>query len=270
MEGSTGVVSPAQVRAARAEYAFGRARQAGDMRAAVRGALDAGAERVVICDAHGSMTNLDIAEFGKHVSLASGSPKVLGMVEGAAGCAAAFFVGYHAMAGTEKAVLDHTFDSRTIYGLAVNSVKMGETGVNALLCGALGVPVALATGDDALCAEARSLLGPRLRLCSVKEGLGRGAALCRTPEETEPEIYAAAKDAAEAALRGELRPFTLEGPYSLEITFMNTLQTDAAALVPGAQRMAGRTLRFECEEVFELRRFICTAADVARAAQENY
>ena len=51
MEGSTGVVSPAQVRAARAEYAFGRARQAGDMRAAVRGALDAGAERVVICDA---------------------------------------------------------------------------------------------------------------------------------------------------------------------------------------------------------------------------
>ena len=87
MEGSTGVVSPAQVRAARAEYAFGRARQAGDMRAAVRGALDAGAERVVICDAHGLMTNLDIAEFGNSVSLASGSPKVLGMVEGAAGCA---------------------------------------------------------------------------------------------------------------------------------------------------------------------------------------
>ena len=158
MEGSTGVVSAAQVRAGRAEYAFGRARQLGDVRAAARGALDAGAERVIICDAHGAMTNLDIAEFGKSVMLAGGSPKVLGMVEGVAGCAAAFFVGYHAMAGTEKAVLDHTFDSRTIYGLAVNGVKMGETGVNALLCGALGVPVALAAGDDALCAEARTPL----------------------------------------------------------------------------------------------------------------
>ena len=40
MEGSTGVVSPAQVRAARAEYAFGRARQAGDMRRVFCGAWD--------------------------------------------------------------------------------------------------------------------------------------------------------------------------------------------------------------------------------------
>lgn len=270
MEGSTGVVSAAQVRASRAEYAFGCARQAGDVRAAARGALDAGAERVIICDAHGAMTNLDLSEFGKFVSIASGSPKVLGMAEGAAGCDAAFFVGYHAMAGTEKAVLDHTFDSRTIYCLTVNGLKMGETGVNALFCGALGVPVAFVSGDDALCAEARSLLGPQLRLCSVKEGLGRGAALCRAPEETEPEIYAAAKEAAEAVRRGEFSPFTLEGPYVLEISFMNTLQTDAAALVPGARRIAGRALRFESGDVFELRRFICTAAEAARAAQENY
>ena len=192
------------------------------------------------------------------------------MAEGAAGCDAAFFVGYHAMAGTEKAVLDHTFDSRTIYGLTVNGLKMGETGVNALFCGALGVPVAFVSGDDALCTEARSLLGPQLRLCSVKEGLGRGAALCRTPEDTEPEIYAAAKEAAGAVRRGEFSPFTLEGPYVLEISFMNTLQTDAAALVPGARRIAGRALRFESGDVFELRRFICTAAEAARAAQENY
>ncbi|WP_158095889.1 M55 family metallopeptidase [Cloacibacillus sp. An23] len=270
MEGSTGVVSTAQVTAGRPEYPFGRARQLGDVSAAVRGALDAGAERVIICDAHCSMTNLDVAEFGGSVLLASGSPKVLGMVEGAEGCDAAFFTGYHAMAGTEKAVLDHSYDRHTIYGIAVNGVKMGETGVNALLCGALGVPVAFVSGDDALCAEARSLLGPQARLCSVKEGLGRGAALCRTPEETEAEIYAAAKEAAEAARRGELRPFTLEGPYVLEISFMNTLQTDAAALVPGARRVSGRALRFECEEVFELRRFICTSCDIANAAKESY
>lgn len=270
MEGSTGVVSAAQVTAGRPEYAFGRARQLGDVRAAARGALDGGAERVIVCDAHCSMTNIDVSEFGGSVLVASGSPKTLGMVECAEGCGAAFFVGYHAMAGAEKAVLDHSYDPHTIYGITVNGMKMGETGVNALLCGALGVPVAFASGDDALCAETRSLLGPSVRLCAVKEGLGRGAALCRTPEETELEIYEAAKDAARAALRGEFSPFTLAPPYVLEISFMNTLQTDAAALVPGARRIAGRALRFECEEVFELRRFICTAADVALMAQGSY
>ncbi len=270
MEGSTGVVSEAQVTAGRPEYAFGRARQLGDLRAAVRGAIAGGASSVVVCDAHASMTNIDISEFGGAVRIASGSPKALGMTEGAEGCGAAFFVGYHAMAGTEKAVLDHSFDPRTIYSLSVNGRKMGETGINALICGALGLPVAFVSGDDALCAEARSLLGEGTRLCSVKEGLGRGAALCRSPEETEKEIFALAKEAAEAASGGLLTPLLMEAPYILEISFMNTLQTDAAALIPGARRLSGRSLRFECDEVFELRRAVRTAAETANAARDAW
>ena len=244
MEGSTGVVSPAQVRAA-GGIRF-RTRAAGrDMRAAVRGALDAGAERVVICDAHGSMTNLDIAEFGKHVSLASGSPKVLGMVEGAAGCAAAFFVGYHAMAGTEKAVLDHTFDSRTIYGLTVNGVKMGETGVNAPLCGALGVPVALATGDDALCAEARSLLraaappllrkgGARARSGALPHARGDGARNLRRGEGRRRS----------GAARGAAPLYARRALFARNHLHEHAPDGRGGARPRRAQRMAGRTPRF--------------------------
>ena len=175
MEGSTGVVSAAQVDCTKPQYAFGKAMQAADVAAAVKAALDSGAECVVVNDSHCTMTNLDIAGFGGEVRLITGAPKLLGMVEGARGCDAAIFLGYHAMAGTEKAVLDHTFDQHTIYGLAINGRKMGETGVNALLCGALGVPVIMVSGDDALCLEAGSLLGRQLETCSVKEGLGRAA-----------------------------------------------------------------------------------------------
>ncbi|MCQ4762860.1 M55 family metallopeptidase [Cloacibacillus evryensis] len=270
MEGSTGVVSAAQVDCTKPQYAFGRAMQAADVAAAVKAAIDSGAECVVVNDSHCTMTNLDIAGFGGEVRLITGAPKLLGMVEGARGCDAAIFLGYHAMAGTEKAVLDHTFDQHTIYGLAINGRKMGETGVNALLCGALGVPVIMVSGDDALCLEAGSLLGRQLETCSVKEGLGRAAALCLTPESSAELIRSGVKRAVERLKKGEFAPFTPAAPYLLEVTLMNTLQTDAASLVPGAVRTAARTLRFETEDALELRRFLYSLMECAAATLSSY
>ena len=270
MEGSTGVVSAAQVDCTKPQYAFGRAMQAADVAAAVKAAIDSGAECVVVNDSHCTMTNLDIAGFGGEVRLITGAPKLLGMVEGARGCDAAIFLGYHAMAGTEKAVLDHTFDQHTIYGLAINGRKMGETGVNALLCGALGVPVIMVSGDDALCLEAGSLLGRQLETCSVKEGLGRAAALCLTPESSAELIRSGVKRAVERLKKGEFAPFTPAAPYLLEVTLMNTLQTDAASLVPGSVRTAARTLRFETEEALELRRFLYSLMECAAATLSSY
>ncbi|EHL64070.1 M55 family metallopeptidase [Cloacibacillus evryensis] len=270
MEGSTGVVSAAQVDCTKPQYAFGKAMQAADVAAAVKAALDSGAECVVVNDSHCTMTNLDIAGFGGEVRLITGAPKLLGMVEGARGCDAAIFLGYHAMAGTEKAVLDHTFDQHTIYGLAINGRKMGETGVNALLCGALGVPVIMVSGDDALCLEAGSLLGRQLETCSVKEGLGRAAALCLTPESSAELIRSGVKRAVERLKKGEFAPFTPAAPYLLEVTLMNTLQTDAASLVPGAVRTAARTLRFETEDALELRRFLYSLMECAAATLSSY
>ena len=40
-----------------------------------------------------------------------------------------------------------------------NGVSVGETGINAALCGQWGCPVLLVTGDDAVCREATELLG---------------------------------------------------------------------------------------------------------------
>ena len=257
MEGSTGVVSAAQVDCTKPQYAFGKAMQAADVAAAVKAALDSGAECVVVNDSHCTMTNLDIAGFGGEVRLITGAPKLLGMVEGARGCDAAIFLGYHAMAGTEKAVLDHTFDQHTIYGLAINGRKMGETGVNALLCGALGVPVIMVSGDDALCLEAGSLLGRQLETCSVKEGLGRAAALCLTPESSAELIRSGVKRAVERLKKGEFAPFTPAAPYLLEVTLMNTLQTDAR-WCPGrseprrARCALRRRMRLSCAVSFTL------------------
>lgn len=263
MEGSTGVVHPFQVDSARAEYAFGRAMQAHDALEAAKAALEYGACGVVINDSHERMINLDVSRFPKGVEVISGSPKILGMVDGVAGCDAALFIGYHAMAGTEKAILDHTYSFKAVFELKVNGHKFGETALNALFCGALEVPVALVVGDSAVCFEASSALGAGLETCAVKDGAGRMAGLVLPPETTSFMIRKAVSSALDKAAKGLSPLFKMDGPYRIELTFHSTSQADAAALVPGSERISGRALVFGTEDVFEMRRWLCSAIDCA-------
>ena len=62
--------------------------------------------------------------------------------------AGVLLIGYHAMAGTEAAVLDHTYDSQRIRSIAINGQQMGEVELDALWAGRLGVPVLMVSGDD--------------------------------------------------------------------------------------------------------------------------
>lgn len=263
MEGSTGVVHPSQVDRMCNEYSFGCAMQLHDTLAAAVAALEYGADSVVVNDSHARMINLDVRKFPDGVEVISGSPKILGMVEGVSGNDVAFFVGYHAMAGTEKAILDHTYHSKVIFELKVNGRKFGETALNALFCGALGVPVGLVTGDSAVCLEASSILGAELETCAVKDGVGRIAARTLPPETTSLMIKNAVKSAIGKAVNGRCPCLRIDAPYNMEVTFHTAAQTDAAGLVPGSERTAGRTLVFRTEDVFELRRWFCSVIDCA-------
>src|SRR5206468_5246728 len=92
------------------------------------------------------------------------------------GCDAALFVGMHARAGSVDGVLNHTVSGQQWQNLWFNGTFVGETGINAALCGTWATPVLLVTGDDATCDEARGLLGEGLTTVAVKHGLGRYSA----------------------------------------------------------------------------------------------
>ncbi len=268
MEGSTGIVSPEQVKFGQQGYAFGSRMQLHDTLAAVRAALSWGADSVTVNDSHDRMINLDPSMFPSGVSLISGTPKILGMVEGVTDHDAAIFMGYHAMAGTEKAVLDHTYHSKVVYGLKVNGIRLGETGLNALFCGALGVPVAMVAGDTAVCLEASSLLGGTLVTCALKDGLGRNSALTKTPDETSDLISEAVKKALDAASSGRSPVLRMEAPFRAELSFHTTAQADAAGMVPGSERISGRTMVFSTEDIFEIRRWYSSSIDCASLAED--
>src|SRR5947208_10932553 len=101
----------------------------------------------------------------------------------------------HARAGTPDGVMNHTVSGQRWHNLWFNGVLVGETGINAALCGHWGCPVLLVTGDDAVCAEARALLGPGLTTVAVKQGLGRFTARQIPPARAREQIEAAARRA---------------------------------------------------------------------------
>jgi D-amino peptidase len=92
------------------------------------------------------------------------------------GCDAALFVAMHAMAGTPDGGLCHTVSGSQWRNLFFNGRLVGETGINAALCGHWGCPVVLVTGDDASCREGRELLGEGLTTVAVKTSFGRFSA----------------------------------------------------------------------------------------------
>jgi D-amino peptidase len=122
-----------------------------------------------------------------------------------AGVDAALFVGMHAMAGTRDGVLAHTVSGSQWWRLRFNGVEVGETGINAALCGAWGCPVVLVTGDEAACREGTALLGDGLTTVAVKKGLGRFSAR-QVPAPKARELI-------EAGARNALSDLKAVAPY---------------------------------------------------------
>ena len=253
MEGVAGVVHVDQTRRSGHDYERARRWMSDEANAAALGAFDAGATAVLVNDSHADMRNLLPEALDRRCEILSGANKPGSMVEAVAGHACALFVGYHAMAGARAAILDHTYAGRVASRVRVNGRPMSETGLNALVAGQVGVPVALVTGDRATCREARELLGT-VETVEVKEALGRTVARSLHPEEACARIRAAARRAVERA--GSLAPFTLPGPLELEVDLLNAALADACELLPGAERQSGLTIAYRAPDAKTLLRVL--------------
>ncbi len=249
MEGISGVVHGAQTEPGAREYDRACALMLGEVNAAVEGALAAGAARVVVNDSHWNMRNLRLEDLHPAAELISGSPKPFSMVQGLDDSfAAALFVGYHAMSGTSPASIDHTYTD-AIQHVWLNEREVGEIGINATFAGVFGVPVALVTGDQMACAEARALLG-EITTVQVKEAYSRSAARCLPVAEARRLV----REGAQAALQNLPAPLRWEAPYTLAVEFVNTGQAEMAALMPGSERTGHRRVQFTHADYVEVYR----------------
>ncbi len=247
MEGITGVVNGEQTSSSGSDYSLARRWMTEDANAAIRGAFRAGAAEVVVNDSHGSMRNIIISELDPRAKLITGSPKPLSMMQGIDGTFdAVILIGYHARAGSEDGVLDHTYSGGSVFSIKVNGLELGEAEQNALIAGCYDVPVVLISGDQTVCAQAKKSLGDILETAVVKEGIGRYAAKSLTPKAAQDLIEEKAVSALQKLNRA--KPFKLQPPYRFELTYHRSSMADAGVLIPQVKRTGPRTVVFETDD----------------------
>lgn len=251
MEGVTGITDPEDVLPEGADYERGRVLMTGDANAAVLGAFDAGATEVLVNDSHWTMRNLLIERLDPRVRVIKGMHKPMCMVQGLdATFDAAVFVGYHSCAGTEGGVLNHTLLGKEVQNLLLNGEPMGETRLNALMAGHFGVPVAFVAGDQAVCKEAKSVLGDDLPTFAVKDGIDMFSASCLHPEVAQKGIREGVTAALDEKAR-KRRPYQISGPYKFGFEWNSTTIASTCAYIPGVRTPTPRISEFTTDNVVD-------------------
>ncbi|THA23746.1 peptide ABC transporter substrate-binding protein [Streptomyces sp. RKND-216] len=268
MEGATGVTWPADVLPGTPQWERCRPMFTSDVNAAVTGFLEGGADEVLINEAHWTMRNLLLERLDDRAQMLTGRHKSLSMVEGVQhgdvdGIA---FVGYHTGAGAEG-VLAHTYLANSLTGVWVDGTRASEGLLNALVVAEYGVPVVLVTGDDRTCEDAKGY-APQARTVAVKDYVSRYAAVCRTPARTARDIHAAAREAAELAVRHE--PVTA-GPHEVALEFDAEHLAGAATVVPGVEQTGERRVAYTAPTMYEgIRCFKAVTTVVSSAVEKQY
>lgn len=253
MEGATGIVHQDQIMPGGADWARGRELLTGDVATAAHAALSVeDVTYVRICDGHGCMRNLLIEQLPASVEVVMGpaSSKTLCQSEGLDDSFdAMMLIGYHARAGTNPAVLPHTWVGSLVHGIRVNGRVFGETALNAAIGGEFGVPVVFLAGDEAACREAKADLGDDLETVSTKRATGPKAALCRTPKATEEDIRLGVLTALTEGLSRP--PFKVEGPVAFAVEFHRREMADKAGKRPGSERTGDREVTVHAQTYLE-------------------
>ena len=196
IEGTCGIADWAETeRATMDDYRPFAAQMTAEVAAACEGAVAAGAEDILVKDAHDSARNLDAARLPRQARVLrgwTGDPLCMmaGLERGAFG--GVLFTGYHAWGCCGGNPLSHTMTTACDQ-VTLNGVPASEFLINAYTALYFGVPVAFLSGDRELCAFAQDWL-PGLVAVPVNEGRG-GGVLSMHPQAAVEAIRAGAEEA---------------------------------------------------------------------------
>src|SRR5262249_3103038 len=117
------------------------------------------------------------------------------------------FIGLHAMAGADKAILPHSY-SWDVQNMWVDGKLTGEIGGRTLLAGYFGVPVIMLSGDAAACKEFHDLV-PHAECAEVKSGASSSAGYMLPHDRACALIRERARRAIEHL--AEFKPYNIAG-----------------------------------------------------------
>jgi len=240
MEGISGIDNYDMIQPDNARFEESRLRLTEDVNAAVEGAIECGARKVMVLDAHHKGEGNIIWEKIDPRATRDVRPNRNWWSSLDETFDATFVIGAHAMAGTINAFLDHTQSSLGWYDYYVNGRKTGELGQWALVAGHFGVPLVMMSGDEAAVVEAYAFFNP-VETAAVKRGVGRMSAVLVPLDEAHRRIRNAAKRAM--GIVGKAKPYTVTFPAEIILDLMRTEHADSHAKVEGVERTGPRRVR---------------------------
>jgi D-amino peptidase len=260
IEGCIGVINSFHTARTGDDFTIARRQMTREANAAVEGCLEAGATEVLLNDSHGGMVNLLLDELHPAAEVIQGNTKQLCMMEGiSTEHDAAMYIGYHTAAGI-AGTLSHTMASGLIYSVRLNGEVCSEFDINASVAGDHGVPSVLISGDDRLAASVSERY-PQVHTATVKEYRSRMSNRSPHPSVGQQRIKtAAAKALADAK---NIKPIVYENPV-LELDMLNEIAADFCALIPGVEKTASRTIRYQCKNMTEATHIMMVILKTAR------
>jgi D-amino peptidase len=246
MEGISGICRRGHVMEGDALHAEGCRFMTWDVNACVEGCFAGGAKQVVACDCHGGG--------GPHVIWEQLDPRaeyVIGeggreRIAGLDGFDALILLGYHAMAGTPEAILEHTMSSANWQNFWLNGRKTGEIGIDAAIAGEHGVPVVMVSGDDKACAEAQQFIPGVVTAC-VKYGIAVEGGRLLSSETAHKLIATRAAEAVQAA--GKIVPVRIEPPIVARLERVSRGRLPVRGEKPYVRIIDGRTYEVTADTV---------------------
>ncbi|MDH3272314.1 MAG: M55 family metallopeptidase [Gemmatimonadota bacterium] len=254
MEGVVGAVTGDQLGPSGFEYGRFRQFMTNEVNAAIAAARAMGATEILVSDSHGNGENLLIEQLPSDIQVVRSWPRPLMMMEGIdESFDAAIFIGYHASTANTEGVRAHTISSANLTSVRINGIEMMEASINAAIAGDFGVPVVMISGDDATIEEARRIVGD-MEGAVVKWSYGFHSARTIMPEASYDLIRARVRTAL--GRLGDFRPYRMEGPVELEISFKNYMPAELLAYLPIVERVDSHTIRFVGRDMTEVSKFI--------------
>jgi D-amino peptidase len=245
IEGVAGVVHHQQVRAGNPEYERARVLMAHEANAAIAGAFDAGATEVLVNDSHGDFRNMPAELLDPRAQFVLGKPRYLGMMAGVdQGVDCVCMIGYHSRA-QGRGILAHTTNSFAFARVIFDEQEMGEAGMYGALAGEYGVPVAMASGDDAFIEEHRPLF-PHALFVQTKRATGQTSGISLSPEASRSAIRAGV---AAALRQPPPAPYVLRAPLQVRIQTASPALADLFCQWPTLQRLATDQVGFDAPSV---------------------
>lgn len=215
LEGAACVVGePGKTLSQSRDFSFACGQVVREANALIRGLFNGEAKSVILWDNHNGSLNIRYEDVDPRASILCG---VGGMhrleflreleIDGL------ILLGYHGCAGSEKAVLAHTYSSTRYQEVRLNGMLAGEVTLDSLLAAERGVPLMLVAGDDSLRNEILDVQRDCIHVVT-KHALGRNFCLSRSAAGICEELETAGRAAAVAGL-----PPVPQVPKNIRLSF---------------------------------------------------